>query len=134
MKTLLALLTIAVSIPVLALSARADDADLQGRWSIVSVPSGWKKIPGTSVVITPGEVKICLAKVPAARMTYKIDPERRTVESVRTVKGKPVVQLGTYRKEGDTLVLSVAAEGKPRPTSPDSTDGGAMRWVFRKTR
>lgn len=118
----------------LPFSARADDSSLQGRWSIVSVPAGWKKIPGTSVLITPGEIKICLAKIPAAKMTYKIDPARGAVESVRTVKGKTVTQTGTYRQEGNTLLLSVAPEGKPRPSSPDSTEGGAMRWVFRKTK
>ena len=112
--------------------AHAQNPDLQGKWSIVSVPDGWKRVAGTTILITPDEVRICLGRVITTRMKYEIDPVRATVDAIRTVKGKRVVQLGTYRREGDTLTLSVGAEGKSRPPTPDSREKGAMRWVFKK--
>ncbi len=135
MKRIPATLLLLATLPTLSLTTRAaDDSDLQGRWSIVAVPAGWKKVPGTSVVIESGEVKICVARVTTSKMSYKLDPSNGTVESRRVVKGKPVVQLGVYRRQGDTLTLSVAAEGKPRPATPDSTEGGAMKWVFKRSK
>jgi len=41
-------------------------------------------------------------------------------------------QRGIYRAEDDVLTLCLGAEGKPRPESPDSTAGGAMKWVLKR--
>jgi hypothetical protein len=113
-------------------TARSQTEDLRGRWTIVSVPNGWKKVPGTNVVITDGKVQICVGKIPTSSLAYKLDPATGAVEAIRRVKGKTVVQRGVYRKTGDTLTLSVGAEGKPAPASPDDTGGGAMHWVFQR--
>jgi hypothetical protein len=112
--------------------ARCEGAGLQGRWKVVSMPAGWKKIPGINVVISSGQIRVCVGKISTAILTYTADPATGKVEAVRRIKGKAVVQRGVYRQSGDTLTLSVSAEGKPAPANPDCTDGGAMRWVFRK--
>lgn len=127
-------LVIAFVATTFATSVPANDRndDVQGRWSIVAVPDGWKRIPGTNVVVTSDEVRICIGKFTTSKLKYKIDAARATVDSSRTVNGKCVIQLGTYRREGDTLTLSVGPEGKARPASPDCTREGAMRWVFKR--
>ena len=131
MKSSLSLAVGTVLFAALPIQA-AQHPGLQGTWNIVSVPDGWKRVAGTSVLITQDEVCVCLGKLITTRMKYQIDPMRGTVDAIRTVKGNRVVQLGTYRREGDTLTLSVGAEGKNRPPTPDSKDRGAMRWVFKK--
>ncbi len=113
-------------------AAQGQSDDLRGTWKIVSVPEGWKKVPGTNVVITGGKVKICVGRIPTSTLEYKVDSATGAVEASRKVKGKTVVQRGVYRKTGDTLTLSVGADGKPAPASPDATGGGAMHWVFRR--
>jgi len=127
--TLIASLTVSMFLPA---TAECQSDDLQGRWNIVSVPEGWKKVPGTSVLISNGEVKICVGKIPTCSLSYKLDPATGGVEARRKVNGKTVVQRGVYRKTGDTITLSVGAEGKPAPDSPDATGEGAMHWVFRR--
>jgi hypothetical protein len=113
-------------------SGKCDGNDVQGRWNVVSVPAGWKKIPGTSVLVSSDEVRICVGKIPTSTLTYKLDPVSGVVEACRKVKGKTIVQRGIYRRSGDLLTVSVGGEGKPAPATPDTTDGGAMRWVFRR--
>jgi hypothetical protein len=129
-----ALLSITATLPLLFAPSvgRCGPDGLEGRWKIVEVPEGWKKVPGTSVIISSGVIRINLGKVTTAQISYTIDPATGKVDTVRKVKGKDVVQHGIYRHEGDTLTLSVGAEGRPAPSTPDSTGKGAMRWVFRK--
>jgi hypothetical protein len=110
----------------------AEEDELKGRWTVVSVPDGWKKVPGTSVVISDGKIQICVGKVPMSSLAYTLNRASGGVEAIRKVKGKTVVQRGVYRKTGDTLTLSVGAEGKPAPASPDATGAGVMHWVFRR--
>ena len=112
--------------------AKSQSDGLEGRWAVVSVPAGWKKVPGTTVLISSGEAKICLGRIPASTLTYQVDHRSGAVDATRKEQGRTVVQRGVFRREGNTLTLSVSAEGKPRPASPDATDNGAMRWVFRK--
>ena len=132
MKRALCIIALAASSLSISLAADAQTDNLEGRWRIVAVPDGWKRIPGTNVVVTPDEVQICLGKLVTSKLKYRLDPARGAVDSSRTVRGKRVVQLGTYRREGDTLVLSVGPEGKERPSNPDATQDGAMRWVLKK--
>lgn len=113
-------------------AGKCDESSLQGRWKVVSVPEGWKKVPGTNVVISAGEIRICVGRISTAVLTYTADSATGKVEAIRKVKGKTVVQRGVFRQSGDTLMVSVGAEGKPAPASPDSSGGGAMRWVFRR--
>jgi hypothetical protein len=124
---------VATALVLFTQGAQCQSDDLRGRWAIVSVPEGWKKVPGTNVVITDGSVQICVGKIPTSSLAYKLDPGTGAVEASRKVKGKTVVQRGVYRKTGDTLTLSVGADGKPAPASPDATGDGAMHWVFRRT-
>jgi hypothetical protein len=124
----------AAALPLLAIPSTGvcGSDGLEGRWKIVAVPAGWKKVPGTNVVISSGVIRVCVGKLTTTVLSYTADPATGKVEAARKVKGKTVVQRGIYRQTGNLLMLSVGAEGKPAPSSPESTEGGAMRWVFRR--
>jgi len=110
----------------------ARGGSLEGKWEIVEWPEGWKRVPGSHVTITQGEVKIVAGFVPALTMHYQADEENGTIDTTRTSDGKTVEQQGLYERDGDTLTLCVGAEGKERPASLDAHEGGAMKWVLRK--
>jgi hypothetical protein len=103
---------------------------IEGKWNVSSWPEGWKAMPGSHVIITGDEVKILLGVIPAKTLKYEIDREAGTIDARRYEKGETVTQLGFYEREGDTLTLSMGAEGKPRPESISSTGGGTTRWVL----
>lgn len=102
---------------------------LQGRWKVVSLPEGWKKVPALDVMVTSDEIQIRIGTVVSSKLSYTVDPENQTIDAKGPGKD---LQLGVYELIGDTLTLSVGAEGKPRPESAASTDGGAMHWVLER--
>ena len=113
----------------------ASEADLiQGDWNIVSMPPGWKRVPGVHVVITPGTAKVYVGALRTTQIAYTLDPAKKAIVATRKEKGDVVVQQGTYHLNGDVLNVSVSAAGKPRPATPDSSDSGAMPWQFRRKR
>lgn len=127
---LLLLLTLLIGAAFVYRAKFAGGGDgIEGRWTIVSVPDGWKKVPGTDVMVTGNEIQIRLGKVVTTKMTYTHDPSNCTVDAT-TAGG--AIQRGIYRAEDDMLTLCLGAEGKPRPESPDSTAGGAMKWVLQR--
>ena len=129
MKILL-LLTLLIGAAFVYKSRFATEGEgIEGRWTIVSVPDGWKKVPGTDVMVTEDEIQIRLGKVVTSKMAYTHDPSSHTVDA-STPGG--AIQRGIYRAEGDTLTLCLGAEGKPRPESPDAAGGGAMKWVLQR--
>ena len=134
MKTFIIAGTLLISalVYVKSRSMRSNGGEIQGRWEIVEWPEGWKKVPGTHVTITPGEVKIVAGIIPAATLHYTADQEAGTIDTTRTSNGKSVEQHGLYQRDGDTLTILVGAEGKERPASLDATGSGADRWVLRK--
>jgi len=68
----------------------------------------------------------------AFSLNYRVDHRSDAVDTTRRKNGGTVAEHGVFHREGNTLTLSVSEEGKPRPASPDATENGAMRWVFRK--
>jgi hypothetical protein len=110
---------------------RNDGGGIEGRWKIITLPDGWKPLPGTQVIITNSEIRICVGELPTATLYYTIDQEHGTIDARRKVNGGEEVRLASYRREGDTLTLSVGAAGKPRPESPDVAEG-TERWVLER--
>ena len=110
---------------------RHDGGGIEGRWNITSLPEGWKRVPGTQLIISDREIKICVGELPTATLHYTINQENGTIDATRKVNGGEEVRLASYRRQGDTLTLSVAAAGKPRPESPDVTEG-TERWVLER--
>lgn len=110
---------------------RHDGGGIEGRWNITSLPEGWKRVPGTQVIISDREIKICVGELPTATLQYTLDPENGAIDATRKVNGHEEVRLAAYRREGDNLTLNVAAAGKPRPESPDVTEG-TERWVLER--
>ena len=129
MKILLAITHIAGAAFVYRTRFATNTEGIEGRWTIVSVPDGWKKVPGADVMVTGDEIRIRLGTVVTSKLTYTLDPSNCTVDATSAGGGK---QRGIYRIDGETLTLCIGAEGKPRPESPDSTDGGAMKWVLQR--
>ena len=103
--------------------------DLQGRWKVASMPEGWNKVPAMDVMVTADEIQIRVGTLITSKLQYTVNPENQTIDAKGPGKDS---QLGIYEMDGDTLTLSVGAEGKPRPKSLDSTEGGAMRWVLER--
>lgn len=106
-----------------------EGVDLQGRWKVVSLPEGWKKVPAMDVMVTDDEIQIRVGTVISSKLSYTLDPASSTIDAQGAGKDP---QRGIYQLDGETLTLSVGAEGKPRPESPDSTEGGAVRWVLQR--
>ena len=113
-------------------TARHDGGGIEGRWRIAALPDGWKPVPGSQVIVTASEIRICIGEVPAATWYYTFNAETGTIDAARKINGGEEVRLASYRREGDTLTLSAGTAGKPRPSSPEMTEG-AERWVLERT-
>jgi len=129
MKTLLAIILLTGGVLFYRMKSTAAGDDLQGRWTIVSAPEGWKVTPGMDVMVTSNEIQMRLGTVVTSKLHYTADFETGTIDA--TAAGGQLRQ-GIYRLDGDLLTLCVGAEGAPRPDTPDTTSGGAMKWVLRR--
>ncbi len=105
---------------------------IEGKWSVATWPEGWKPVPGSHVLVTADEIKILLGVIPTRTFKYEIDREEGTIEAWRNEHGQTVTQHGLYEREGETLTLCIGAEGKPRPETITSSEGGAMIWVLKQ--
>ena len=128
---LVAALAAGTAFAVRFMMVRHDGGGIEGRWNITSLPEGWKRVPGTQLIISDREIKICVGELPTATLHYTLDAEKGTIDATRKVNGSEEVRLASYRRQGDTLTLSVGANGKPRPESPDVTEG-TERWVLER--
>ena len=106
--------------------------DLYGKWQIVSMPEGWKKIPGVEVLVADGHIQIRCGSVVTSRLRYTADASKGTIDAIKTGERKAEIQRGIYRMVGNTITISIGPRGKSRPASPDSTEGGALKWVLRR--
>ena len=129
MKFLLVLSIIVGGALLYRMKMAGSEEDLRGRWTIVSAPEGWKKIPGMDVMVTAGEIQFRIGTVVTSKMHYTVDSDRRTIDAAH---GDEAPRRGIYRLDGETLTLSVGAEGDERPDNPNSTENGAMRWVLKR--
>ena len=129
MKLLLGLALLIGSALLYKMHFAGGPGELEGRWSIVSPPEGWKKIPGMDVMVTPDEIQIRAGTVVTTKLRYTIDSAARTVDAVR---GDEAPRRGIYRLDGDMLTLCMGAPGSPRPETPDSTGDGLTKWVLRR--
>lgn len=129
MKILLALILMAGGVLFYRMKSPGSGDDLQGRWTIVSPPDGWKIVPGTDIMVTSDEIQVRVGTVVTTKLHYTADPEKGNIDA--TAAGGKLRQ-GIYRIEGDLLTLCVGAEGGPRPDTPDATGGGVMRWELKR--
>jgi len=102
---------------------KKDEELIQDNWSVTSVRQEGKELPKADLV----QMRFVVTK--SSILFGKIGQERRgfdyTLDSKKTPKaidtthnldaGKPIVQLGIYSLEGETLTLSLAGAGMPRP-------------------
>jgi uncharacterized protein (TIGR03067 family) len=129
MKTLFAMVMLIGGVLFYRMKFTAPGDDLQGRWTIVSAPEGWKVAPGMDVMVTSDEIQMRIGTVVTSKLHYTADFETGTIDT--TAAGGKLRQ-GIYRLDGDTLTLCVGEEGGSRPDTPDATGGGTMRWVLRR--
>ena len=129
MKLILGALLIGASLLLYRFKPVAGHGDLQGRWTVVSAPSGWKIVPGMDVLVKESEIQIRLGPVVTSKMSYRADAAENTIDA--SDPGGEVGR-GIYRLDGDLLTLCVGAPGKDRPDTPDSENEGAIRWVLKK--
>ena len=112
--------------------ARSDQRRLSGEWEVTSAMQegraaperhGWRfEFNRETMTIRPNS-KIREGLI----QKYSLDPSKTPKEIITSHEldpGKPIVQRGIYRLEGDTLQLHIEAAGKAPPTTWDSKPGG----------
>jgi hypothetical protein len=129
MKILLTVTLLIGGLLFYRLKFSAGGDDLQGRWTIVSAPEGWRIVPGTDMMVTGDEIQIRLGTVVTSKMRYSADSEAGTIDATAS-DGR--IHRGLYHLDNNTLTLSVGAAGKARPENLEASGDGIMRWVLRR--
>src|SRR5215203_6147206 len=89
----------------------ADDAkaELEGTWQVVSVEMAGQDVPGlggSDLTLAPGGRKTFkLSSGVVEKGTYKLDTKTKPSQIDSTTDGKPGMEKGVYKVEGDTLTL-----------------------------
>ena len=132
--------------------SRGDAADdkpsdhklILGTWEVVSSSQKGEDGPGApgmryvfkpdTFLMQPASAK---TEEDAIRVKYKLDPAKKPkhIDTTHQLgeKEKPIVQLGIYSLEGETLKLCLEAAGKPRPAKLESKpDGTSVLLVLKR--
>jgi uncharacterized protein (TIGR03067 family) len=126
---------------------RSDRELIQGTWEVVSSTEAGKNVPADKTravqfIFTADTLTIKPAGARGPKdtlgMKYRLDPtsKPRAIDTSHEIDpGKPIVQLGIYSLEGDTLKLCLEAAGKPRPTRFESRVGeSSVGFVLRRVK
>lgn len=145
MKPALFVLPLLCTTSVFAASPKAakqvkDEKLIQGEWSVTSFRQDGKDLPKqmlTQVRFVITEKRISFGTIGQDPMgfNYTLD-SAKTPAAIDTTHelapGKPIVQLGVYSLEGDTLKLSITGAGKARPK--DFNDKAATTFILRRVK
>ncbi len=114
---------------------KSDKELIQGTWDVVSSTEAGRAVPAENtrnlqIIFTADMMSFRPkdAKNPkdTTSIQYTLDPTKDPKEidtSHELDPGKPILQLGIYSLERDTLKLNLEAAGKPRPTKLESKAG-----------
>jgi uncharacterized protein (TIGR03067 family) len=115
---------------------KSDEESIQGTWEVFSSTEAGKDVSETArglrfifgaetLMMQPKDAK---EPTEGIGMKYVLHPTKKpqAIDTSHELDpGKPIVQLGIYLLEGDSLKLCLEAAGKPRPTriesKPEST-------------
>ena len=86
---------------------RGETQDLRGKWKIVSMPDGWKKLPGVDVLVADDQIQIRCGAVVTSKMRFTANASRGTINVVKEGERTGEVQRAVYRISGDTITISV---------------------------
>jgi uncharacterized protein (TIGR03067 family) len=122
----LALVAWGATAPAQAPTTVPDDREISvGRWEVVSVESNGKPVDPEllamlQVIYRPdGSWAVLFKRLPVAEgtSTYRQDESPKTFEmaTLGSESIKPSRYTGIYKHDGDTRVLCLAPDGKPRP-------------------
>jgi len=100
---------------------------IQGSWRLVSLRQEGMEVPKTELAqvyftITEGTISFGKVGQDASGFHYTLNSKKRpkTIDTTHTLDpGKPIVQLGIYSLDGETLRLSIAGAGMARPEGFD---------------
>jgi len=130
MKLSLPAFSLLWAIPAFAADAKVEDPEkdevlIRGSWRVASVRQEAKELPKVALVqmrfiITESSISFGKVGQEQRGFDYTLDP-KKTPKAIDTTHslgpGKPILQLGIYSLEGETLTLSLAGAGMPRPKS-----------------
>ena len=123
MKHLSCVLPILVATTLFAAGEKpkSDHERLQGSWVVVSAEEAGQQRPGDvglQAIFTPDILTFQKDKQDPMGMKYSLDSTRKpkAIDTTHEINpGKPIIQLGVYSLNGDTLKLCLESAGKPRP-------------------
>ena len=109
----------------------SDKEMIQGTWVVVSAEEAGQPRSGDvgfKAVFTADTLTFQRDKQEPRQMKYKLDSTQKpkVIDTTHeTDPGEPILQLGVYSLDGDTLKLCLESAGKPRPakleTKPQDT-------------
>ena len=116
--------------------SKSDKELFQGTWEVVSSVEA-EQFAGARARITADTMIFQNRKKDAITLKYSLRPTKKPKEidtSHEIDPGKPIIQLGIYALEGNTLKLCIEAAGKSRPASFEKAGGTAHIFLLKKIR
>ena len=121
--------------------ASPDDRSIQGEWLVTSAEENGRPKEGDigfKAIFTGDKLTLQRDKQDAFALKYKLDATQkpRAIDTSHEIDpGKPIIQLGAYALDGDTLRLCLAPAGRPRPPKIETKQGdGVVLFILKRAR
>ena len=118
-----------------------DDQTIQGSWIVTSAEGEGKPRPddiGLKATFAADKLTFQRDDQDAFGIKFKLDSTQKpkAIDTSHELDpGRPIIQLGAYALEGDTLKLCLAPAGKPRPAKLETKPGdGLVLFVLKRAK